>query len=71
MKEFKVKQDMLFVIVPLLFNLVVFISALLMESIWKWILIALSIGFAGLVLWQSRPLFKNFQLISHQRKSKF
>ena len=63
MKEFRVKQDLTFVVIPLVFDLVVFFLALFMSGFWKWILMALSVGFAGLVLWQSRPMFKSFQLV--------
>jgi len=63
MKDFRVKQDLTFVVIPLVFDLVVFFLALFMSGFWKWILMALSVGFAGLVLWQSRPMFKSFQLV--------
>ncbi|GAB6076075.1 hypothetical protein [Desulfurobacterium crinifex] len=63
MKEFRVKQDLAFVIFPLTVDLLLFVSALFMGGFWRWIFIALAVIFAGFVLYQSRPIFKNFQLI--------
>jgi len=63
MEKFKVKQDLSFVLVPLVFSLLVFIGALFMSSFWKWGFILLSLVFAGVVLWQSRPFLKNFELV--------
>ncbi|RUM44658.1 MAG: hypothetical protein DSY35_01740 [Desulfurobacterium sp.] len=63
MKEFKVKQDLAFVVVPLVLNLIVFTGALFMNGLFKWILILLSLGFIGVILWQSRPAFQNYQLV--------
>ena len=63
MKEFRVKQDLAFVVIPLVLNLIVFVGALFIDGFFKWILIALSLGFAGVVLWQSRPIYRNYQLL--------
>ncbi len=63
MEKFRVKQDLSFVLVPLIFSLLVFVGALFMSSFWKWGFILLSLVFAGVVLWQSRPFFKNFELV--------
>jgi hypothetical protein len=63
MKEFKVKQDVTFVVIPLVIDLLVFVGALFIDGFFKWILIALSLGFAGVVLWQSRPIYRNYQLL--------
>ncbi len=62
-KEFRVKQDILFIAVPLIFDFLFLIGALFLSSPWKWILSALALIFAGVVIWQSRPFLKNFELV--------
>ncbi len=59
---FKVKQDMLFVYIPLTFDLLLLIAAIFMPGFWKVIGVVMAIGFAGFVLWQSRFMFKNFEM---------
>ncbi|GEM_PF-957020 len=63
LKEFRVKQDSLFIGLPLIVDLVLLISALFLPGIWKAIGAGLALGFAGYVLWQSRPLLKNYELV--------
>jgi hypothetical protein len=63
MKEFRVKQELSFVAVPLIFDLLLLVGALFVSGIWKFVLIAMALGFAGLVLWQARPIFKSFELL--------
>jgi len=62
-KRFEVKQDLWFVWGPLIFDLLLFVIALFMSGFFRWVGIIVSLGLAGLVLWQSRPMFKNFKLI--------
>ncbi|WP_456342597.1 hypothetical protein [Thermovibrio sp.] len=69
MKEFRVKQDLMFVVVPLVFDLLLFAGALVFTSgLWRVLLILLSLGFAGLVLWQARPILKGFELIVNPKE---
>jgi len=64
MKEFRVKQDLMFVVVPLVFDLLLFVGALVFTSgFWRIALILLSLIFAGVVLWQARPIFRAFELV--------
>ncbi|WP_163329401.1 hypothetical protein GFV12_00330 [Desulfurobacterium thermolithotrophum] len=63
MKEFRVKQESGVVLFPLIVDFLLLIGALFMDGIWRWIFIGLSLIFAGLVVYQSRPIFKNFQLV--------
>ncbi len=63
LKEFRVKQDSLFIGLPLIVDLVLLISALFLPGIWKAIGAGLALGLAGYVLWQSRPLLKNYELV--------
>ncbi len=64
MKEFRVKQDLMFVFVPLAFDLLLFVGALVFTGgFWRVSLVLLSLIFAGIVLWQSRPILKAFELI--------
>ena len=62
-REFRVKQDILFIAVPLIFDFLFFIGALFLSSPWNWILGALALVFAGVVIWQSRPFLKSFELL--------
>jgi hypothetical protein len=61
--KFEVKQELWFVWGPLIFDFLLFILAMFMSGFLKWIGIVISLGLAGLVLWQSRPMFKNYKLI--------
>ncbi|SMP15658.1 hypothetical protein SAMN06265339_1405 [Desulfurobacterium pacificum] len=63
LKEFRVKQDPLFIGLPLFVDLVLLILALFLPGIWKVIGVVLALGFAGYVLWQSRPILKNYELV--------
>ena len=63
-KEFRVKQDLLFVVVPLMFNLLLLAGALVFTGgIWRILLVLTALIFTGVILWQSRPMFKAFELI--------
>ncbi len=62
-REFRVKQDILFIAVPLIVDFLFLVGALFLSSPWNWILSALALIFAGIVIWQSRPFLKNFELI--------
>ncbi|WP_457679348.1 hypothetical protein [Thermovibrio sp.] len=68
MKEFRVKQDLLFVVVPLTVALLMFVGALFMGGIGRIVFIALSLIFAGVVLWQSRPILKGFELVVNPKE---
>ncbi len=66
-KEFRVKQDILFVAVPLIFDFLFLIVAHFLSSPWRWILAALALIFAGIVIWQFRPFLKSFELLLTQK----
>jgi hypothetical protein len=62
-KELKLQQDMLFVFVPLFFDLLLLVAALFMSGFWRIAGVLMALGFAGFVLWQSRFMFKNFKML--------
>jgi len=63
MKELTFKQDLAFVAVPLIFDLLFFVLGLFMPGlIWKLLFCGAAVVFAAVVLWQSRPILKNFLL---------
>jgi hypothetical protein len=67
-QDFTVKQDMLFVAVPLGFNLLFLLASLLFTGgVFRLILSLLALGFAGFVLWQSRFMFSNYRLSLTQK----
>ncbi|MEO2082723.1 MAG: hypothetical protein ABGX12_01710 [Desulfurobacteriaceae bacterium] len=68
MKELRLKQDPLFIVVPLFFDLLLFVGALFMSGIWKYVGIVMAVTFAVIVLWQSRPLLRNFELLVRPRE---
>ena len=63
LKEFRVKQDRLFLVLPLTINLILLLLSLLLPGILKILGVALTFGLAGYMLWQSRPILKNYELI--------
>jgi len=62
-RELRIKQDLLFFAVPLTFDLLFLIGALFLSFPWNLILGILALVFAGIVIWQSRPFLKNFELV--------
>jgi hypothetical protein len=61
--ELRFKQDIAFFVVPLVFDLIMLVGALFLSFPWNLIIGLLSLIFAGIVIWQSRPFLKNFELV--------
>jgi len=61
-KELKLRQDVAFIVVPLIFDLLLLIGALFLDGFLRIAFALLSIIFAAILLWQSRPMLKNFEL---------
>ncbi len=62
-RELRFKQDIAFFAVPLAFDLLFLIGAPFLSFPWNLILGLLALIFAGIVVWQSRPFMKNFELV--------
>jgi len=62
-RELRFKQDIAFFAVPLAFDLIFLIGAPFLSFPWNLILGLLALIFAGIVVWQSRPFMKNFELV--------
>jgi hypothetical protein len=62
-KRLEFKQDLIFFAVPLTFDLLFLAGALFLSFPFNLILGLVAVIFAGVVVWQSRPFLKNYQLI--------
>ena len=62
-KRLEFKQDLIFFAVPLTFDLLFLVGALFLSFPFNLILGLIAVIFAGVVIWQSRPFLKNYQLI--------
>ncbi|RUM90003.1 MAG: hypothetical protein DSZ26_03925 [Thermovibrio sp.] len=61
-KRLEFKQDLIFFAIPLTFDLLFLVGALFLSFPFNLILGLVAIIFAGVVVWQSRPFLKNYEL---------
>ncbi len=63
MKEFKAKQNLMLFLIPGLIDLLLFIVAVLSHGITRYLFAGIAVAFLGLLIYQARPIFRNFCII--------
>jgi len=70
MKEFKVKQNLMLFLIPGIIDLTLIIIGILSTGIARYIFLGVAAAFLGLIIYQARPIFRNYCLILTPREIK-